>query len=398
MLLYRLMKGLESHLDCLDRMLLGAPLDNLEGQLSRDMYFFNESEEFKNDLLNIASFIERDHRVLLGRLFSYRSGRDSFNSRLLVSLYTPSPGAPLELLVCAQLLMGDRNTVQWYNHTGARLRVSEGPMTWSEEHGIHFQLEDVVGTGRWDRLAAVDVGAGEWLHVQRRGGLGTPDLRALTEAIRPIQGKPLWFGNKVVERVMVPEIDFAVGGKAYRTSPIYVRNTGREGLGVFAAQDLEGGAVVTMYFGKMINPERGRGGMGEREGTHYKALSLFGSAFAPGSVSGCCMDGAIQQEEGLTLEGYVTRSSVGSLMNGCEEREANCKMECSPGRCDKMLKYVPYDRTREPGQGEQVFCLLMRVKEGRPVRAGTQLKWHYRFDPHHSDAPYMNVDEGYAPL
>lgn len=389
----RLLARLE---DGVDRLLLGAPLDGLEAQLSLDMYFFNESEEFKHDLLRIASFIDSNNRVLLGRLFSYGSDRDIFHSRMLVSFYTPTPGAPLALLMCAQLLKGEGNTVQWYNHTGARLRVDEGPRPWGEEHGIQFHLEDAVGTGRWDSLVAVDVGQGGWLRVPRRRGLGTPDLRALMEPVRPLQGKPLWFENKVAERVPVPVLEFAVGGRTFRTSPVYVRNTGREGLGVFAAQDLEGGAVVTMYFGKMINPATGRGDLGTRGSSHYKALSLFGSAFAPGSVSGSCMDGAIQPEEGLTLEAYVTRSSVGSLMNSCEERDANCIMECSPKRCDREGRYVPYDRTREPLGKEQVFCLLMKVKEGRPVRAGTQLRWKYRFEPIPGDAPYMEVDEGYA--
>jgi hypothetical protein len=389
-----LLTGLEQRLDL---MLLGAGLDTLKGQLSLDLGFFDGMEGYQNELLRIASRVNLRHRVLLGRLLACRSDRGGVRRRLLVSFYTPVPLAPLEILVCAQLLRGEGGSCAWRNHTGARLRVSEEDFRSREDNGVYFKMDGVPGSGRWEQITVVepkDEPGSEFLAVDKAEGRRSPDLRQYWEAVDPIKGLPILYQRQVLERVMVPVIEFTVGGKGYRTSPIYVRNTGREGLGVFAAQDLEGGAVVTMYFGKMINPATGRGDLGTRGSSHYKALSIFGSAFAPGSVSGSCMDGAIQPEEGLTLEGYVTRSSVGSLMNSCEERDANCIMECSPKRCDKECRYAPYDNALEPRPEERVFCLLMKVKVGRPVRAGTQLRWHYRFDPHPSDAPYMNVDDG----
>jgi hypothetical protein len=402
--LSHMLRGLERRVDSMsigmDAGQAGGDLEGLSDTLRGDMDFFGGDAQFFGDVLNLGRSVARYHPASLNGLFRYISDLDPFRSEMLIAFHRPMghahpghahPGhAHPPLLVCAVLVRSGQN-VQWLNHRNAGMRVVEEPMKWAGGERVVFQLEAAAG-----HCKLVDMPDARWAEGRRRLSLddmgSSIDLSGLLKRGREMDGRLILFKTRLLRRILIPPRGFTINKKEYRMGSIYVRDTGREGLGVFAAADLDKDAVVCTYYGRMFSHER----LGRNPGelTHVKALSLYGSAFVEGSVSGSHMDGSIQPEADLTLEAYVDRIAVGSFLNSAGATEANCQMVVVPGSCDDLGKrYVPFDPLRPAGVGEKVFALLMKLK--RRVRAGEQLRWDYRCDAHPSAVPPLEMDEEY---
>jgi hypothetical protein len=343
----------------------------------RDMDFFLQNHTYADDLAKVAHCVSGE---LTAKLVQYQLP----HCRMLLSVGQNA------LLVCARMVAGG-----WINHAGAQFRVAPKASGGLERRA--FQLERAAGHGSLLTLPWVRWQDGRL--VLQGGTLEeTLDLIPLLHWNRPPEGgRPIIFRNRLEERIHVPRIAFEVNNETWRTAPIFIRDTGREGLGVFAAELIPAKTLVTLYGGKMIERDKPQSDSAVGEGSHYLSLHLDGSAFAPGCKSGNILDGVIRAEEGLTLEYFVERGTVGSFLNAASRNEANCCKAVTPSHCeDPTLKYIPFDKEHELDRGLRERFFYVTLSTRKAVAPGVQLRFLYQSDHFESEVPYMDIDKAYA--
>ena len=227
--------------------------------------------------------------------------------------------------------------------------------------------------------------------LKSEGSLLESDLSLESGQSQPELSTPpalsVLFDGRHVQRVPVPQISFYYK-KQQTTAPVYIRNTGREGLGVFAASDIPENTPVTFYFGSLVESDK-QSNNNAGGGSHMLGLSNHGAAFVPGTgkthINGCI-------QPGFALEDYVARGAVGSFLNASTGSQANCKLEVS--RCDQIgVNYILFDPFHTLQPGERFIYVILKTKTA--VKAGTQLRWDYHCDSA-GKGEFMDIDPDFS--